>query len=138
MPVYYVMVLAALWGTLASVPEAITRVTHEFLSAIWPRFEKFSFRRLQCIIVAWFFATSVAWTWSGVTFDLMTQIGAFLTLNLGLFVVFSCVLYFNITLPKRYRPSWWVIAGGLVSAVILLLCTIGGAVGLAQKLIAAF
>jgi len=101
-PVYYVVVLAALWGTLTSEPEAISRVTHEFLSAIWPRFEKFSVRRVQCILVAWFFITSLAWTWSGITFKLMIQTSAFLTLSLGLFVVFSCVLYFNMTLPPGY------------------------------------
>ena len=136
-PVYYVMVLAALWGTLASVPEAIARVTHDFFSAIWPRFEKFPVRRLQSIIVVWFFVTSIAWTWSGVTFDLMTQICAFLTASLGLFVVFSCVLYFNFTLPRRYRPSWWVLVGGVASAVILLICAIGGAAGLVWKVMEA-
>ena len=136
-PVYYVMVLMALWGTLASVPEAIARVAHDFLSAIWPRFERFPIRRLQGLIVSWFFATSVVWTWSGVTFDLLTQTGAFLTVSLGLLVVFSCVLYLNMTLPHRYRPRWWVTDGGVVSAVVLLLCTLGGAVGLARKIFAA-
>lgn len=135
-PVYYVMILAALWGTLASVPEAITRVTYDFLCAIWPRFESFSIKRLKCIIVSGCFAASVFWTWSGITFDLMTQIAAFLTVSLGLFVVFSCVLYFNMTLPRLYRPSWWVAASGIASAIVLLMCAIGGGVGLARKLLA--
>ena len=134
-PVYYVVILAALWGTLASVPEAITRVTYDFLCAIWPRFEQFSIRRLKCIIVSGCFAFSVVWTWSGITFDLITQIAAFLTVSLGLFVVFSCVLYFNMTLPRRYRSSWWVASAGVASAVTLLLCAIGGGVGLARKVI---
>jgi hypothetical protein len=134
-PVYYVVVLAALWGTLATVPEAVTRVTHEYLSAVWPRFRDFSTQKLKYILIPWLFVTSLAWTWSGVSFDLMVQIGAFLTLSLGLFVVFSCVLYFNVALPPRYRPSWWVTAGGLASALVLLLCAIGGAVGLANKLL---
>lgn len=134
-PVYYVMILAALWGTLASVPEAITQVTHDFLSAIWPRCEQFPIRRLKCIIVCGCFGCSVVWTWSGLTFDLMTQIAAFLTVSLGLFIVFSCVLYFNMTLPRGYRPSWWVAAAGILSAVALLLCAIGGGVGLASKLV---
>ena len=137
-PVYYVMIVGALWGTLASVPEAITRVTHDFLSAIWPRFEKFSIRRLKLIIVSVCFGCSVAWTWSEVTFDLMTQIAAFLTVSLGLFAVFCCVLYFNMALPRGYRPSWWFATAGVASAVILLLCVIGGGVGLARKLLAAF
>jgi hypothetical protein len=50
-------------------------------------------------------------------------------------MIFSCALYFNLTLPPRYRPRWWVTAGGVASAVILLLCAVGGALGLAQKLI---
>jgi hypothetical protein len=137
-PVYYVMIVAALWGTLASVPEAITRVTYDFLGAIWPRFEQFPIRRLKGIIVSGCFAFSIVWTWSGITFDLMTQIAAFLTVSLGLFVVFSCVLYFNMTLPRAYRPSWWVAASGIVSAVTLLLCAIGGGVGLARKVFAEF
>ncbi len=68
--------------------------------------------------------------------DLMVQVGAFLTLSLGLFVVFSCVLYFNLTLPPRYRPNRWAVAGGILTAVVLLLCAIGGSVGLARKLMA--
>ena len=135
-PVYYVMVLAALWGTLASVPEAITRMTHDFLSAIWPSFETFSVGRLKCLLVGWFFVTSLVWTWSGLSFDLMTQIGSFLTLSLGLFLVFSCILYFNLTLPRRYRPNWWVISASFASAVILLVCSIGSFVGLLRKLMA--
>jgi hypothetical protein len=135
-PAYYVMILAALWGTLASIPEAITQVTHDFLSAIWPRFELLPIRRLKYIIVSGCFASSVMWTWSEVTFDLMTQIAAFMTVSLGLFVVFSCVLYLNMTLPRGYRPSWWVAASGVASAVILLLCAIGGGLGLARKVLA--
>jgi len=137
-PVYYVMILAALWGTLASIPEAIARVSHEFLSAIWPRFESFPVRRLQGLLVGWLILTSIAWTWSGTTFDLVTQVSAFLTLNLGLFLVFSCVLYFNFTLPSRYRPSWWMLAGGVLSAAVLLLCAVVGIVGLANKLASHF
>ena len=92
--------------------------------------------RLKCLLVGWFFVTSLVWTWSGLSFDLMTQIGSFLTLSLGLFLVFSCILYFNLTLPRRYRPNWWVISASFASAVILLVCSIGSFVGLLRKLMA--
>ncbi len=137
-PVYYVMVLVALWGTLASIPEAIARVSHEFLSAIWPRFESFPIRRLQCIIVGWFIITSTAWTRSGTTFDPVTQVSAFLTLNLGLFLVFSCVLYFNFSLPSLYRPGWWMLAGGTLASIVLLMCAIVGVIGLSSKFMTVF
>ncbi len=137
-PVYYVAIAAAMWGTLASVPEAITRVAHEFLSAIWPRFESFPRRRLQAMIVSWFFLTSMIWTWTGMTFNLLTQIAAFLTANLGVSIICICVVYFNATLPKRYRPQLWVLVGGALSAVILLACAAGGAIGLGRKFASMF
>ena len=135
-PVYFIMVLVALWGTLASVPEAVAQVAQEYLSAIWPRFESVPTTRVKRWLIAWFFATGIAWTWSGISFDLMVQVGAFLNLSVGLFIVFCCVLYFNVTLPPRYRPRNWVVAGSLLSAFILLLCAIGGGVGLFRKLLA--
>ena len=137
-PVYYVLVVCALWGTLATVPEAICRMTQGFLSAIWPRFAKFSYRRLKAIVVGWFFVTSLVWTWSDVSFNLMTQIGAFLTLNLGVAIVCIAVVYFNATLPRLYRPHWLTLAGGAASAIVLLACAAGSAVGLANKLMAAW
>jgi len=121
---------------LASVPEAVAQVAHEYLSAIWPRFESVPTARIKRWLIAWFFVTGIVWTWSGVSFDLMVQIAAFLALSVGLFVVFSCILYFNVTLPRRYRPRNWVVAGSFLSAFILLLCSIGGGVGLFRKLLA--
>lgn len=135
-PVYYVAVVAALWGTLASIPEAISQCVHDFLSAIWPRFEKVSVDRVKTVIAMWFFATSMVWVWTGVSFSILTAIGAFFSLSLLLSVVFVCVLYFNATLPPLYRPQWWMIAGGAASAVVLILCAIGGAVGLYNVLMA--
>ena len=92
--------------------------------------------RIKRWLIAWLFPTSVAWTWSDVSFDTMVQVGVFLTLSVGLFVVFSCVLWFNVRLPPGYRPQWWITAGGVLSAFVLLLCAVGGGVGLFRKLLA--
>ncbi|MEX0727505.1 MAG: Nramp family divalent metal transporter [Planctomycetaceae bacterium] len=135
-PVYYVAVVAALWGTLASIPEAISQMVHDFLSAIWPRFEEVSVDRVKTAIALWFFGTSMVWTWTGVSFTLLTALGAFFSLSLLLSVVFACVLYFNVTLPKRYRPQWWVTIGGVISAVVLFICAVGGAMGLYDVFVA--
>lgn len=133
-PVYYVAVLAALWGTLATIPEAETRVAHEFFSAIWPRFASFPFRGLQAIIVLWFLVASCFWIWSGVSFDLLTQIVALLATNLGVALICVAALYLNFKLPPRYRTRWWMLAGGVISALILFLAFAGSAVGLLRKL----
>jgi len=133
-PVYYVLIIVALWGALASIPEAITRVLHESLSAVWPRFEQVPLRSLKRLVVIWIFVTCMIWIWSGVTFDLLTQISAFAALGVMLSLVFCCVLYFNLTLPRGYRPPWWLVAGAVLSAAILLLATTGSGVGLIRKI----
>ena len=135
-PVYYVVVVAALWGTMATVPEAICRVAHDFLGAIWPRFRAVSLRRFQLVMSAWFFLTSLIWIWNGITFDLMTQIGAFLTLNLGVGIVCLAAVYFNATLPRLYRPHLLTLIGGTLSGMILLACAAVSAWGLWQKMAA--
>jgi Mn2+/Fe2+ NRAMP family transporter len=132
-PVYYVCVLAALWGTLASIPEAITRVTHEFLGAVWPLLEHLPVRRLQMVLCGGFFLTSVVWTWSGMTFDLLTQLTGLIALGVGITTVYICVLYFNVTLPRAYRPHWLMVGASSLAAVVLAVCAVGSAIGLIQR-----
>jgi Mn2+/Fe2+ NRAMP family transporter len=133
-PLYYVAILAALWGTLATIPEAVTRVTHEFLSAVWPGFASFPYRGLQSILVLWFFAASCVWIWSDVSFDLLTQIVALLTTNLGIALVCLAALYLNFRLPPRYRTRPLVLAFGVLSALLLLTTFVVSALGLWQKM----
>ena len=132
-PIYYGAVILALWGTLASIPEAITRVADEYLKVVWPnRTQRFS-HDLQLGIVCWLFLATTYWIWSGVSFSTLTQVGSFVTLNVALSAVFVCAIYFNVTLPRPYRPSLLLLVGSVASAVILLCSTCGSAVGLFRK-----
>lgn len=137
-PVYYVVVVAALWGTLATVPEAICRVAHNALCVVWPRLEAISLWNFQAAVSVWLFLAGLAWIWTGITFDLLTQIGAFVTLSLGVGIVSAAAVYFNATLPKLYRPHVLVLAGGVVSSGILLLCAVVSGVSLVQQLLIAW
>jgi Mn2+/Fe2+ NRAMP family transporter len=117
--VYYVCVLAALWGTLQSYPEIYSRVTHEFLAAIWPEWP-ISFGKLQLAICIYVFAASVGLTWSGVQFTTLTNIVAFLTTNMAVALAMLSALWLNFQLPPLYRTRPWMLAAGIVSAVILV------------------
>jgi len=117
--VYYVCVLAALWGTLQAYPEIYSRVTYEFWAAIWPRHTP-SYRRLQIGICAYVFVTAVPLVWSDIEFSTTTAIVAFLATNAGVAVAMLAALYLNFQLPPRYRTRWWMFAGGVASAVILV------------------
>ena len=133
-PIYYVAVLAALWGTMASIPEAVTRVSHDFFSAIWPSFASFPYRGLQTILVGWFFLASCVWIWSDVSFDLLTQIVALLTTNLGIALVCVAAIYLNFSLPPRYRTRKAMLVCAILSALVLLSTFFISGFGLLRKM----
>ncbi len=132
-PVYYVAILAALWGTLATIPEALTRFAHEFLAAVWPRFASYSYRRLQTLIVIWFFISSSVVIWSNITFDLITQVVALLASNMGVGLVCCVAVYLNFKLPPAYRTRPVMLVLGVCSSVVLLSAFVVSAVGMLQK-----
>lgn len=133
-PVYYVAVLLALWGTVASVPEAVARVTHDLLSAVRPATRQIPFRTVLTLLVAWFFVSSQFWNWGGFRFDLLTQIGALVTVNLGVGVVCLLATYYNATLPRLYRAHWLLTLCGVASGIILLAAFAVTAAGMWGKL----
>jgi hypothetical protein len=117
--VYYVCVLAALWGTLQSYPQIYTRVTHEFLAAIWGD-SAIRYRRLKLVICAYVLLAAVSLSWIDVEFATLTAIVSFLATNAGVAVAMLAALYLNFQLPRQYRTRWWMLAAGILSAVILV------------------
>jgi hypothetical protein len=117
--VYYVCVLAALWGSLQSYPEIYSRVTHGFASAIWPQ-RSIRFGWLQIGICLYVVATAVPLVWIEVDFATLTNIVAFLATNAGVALAMLSALYLNFQLPPLYRTRWWMLAACILSAVILV------------------
>jgi hypothetical protein len=117
--VYYVCVLAALWGTLQAYPQIYTRVTHEFLAAICGS-EVITYRRLQIAICAYVLVAAIVLSWVAVEFATLTAIVSFLATNAGVAVAMLAALYLNFQLPRLYRTRWWMLAAGILSAIILV------------------
>jgi hypothetical protein len=132
--VYYVCVLAALWGTLQAYPEIYSRVTHEFLSAIWPE-KKIAYGRLKIGICAYVLLASVALVWTDVDFATLTGIVSFLATNAGVAVAMLAALYLNFQLPPLYRTRRWMLAACIVSAVILVMVSAVSGWELARSII---
>jgi hypothetical protein len=116
--VYYICVLAALWGTLQSYPEIYARVTDDFLRTLWPS-AAMPFRRLQWLIGGYVFLTAGALVWIDVQFTTLTAIVSFLATNGGVALAMLAALYLNFQLPSLYRTRWWMLAARMVAAVIL-------------------
>jgi len=131
--IYYVTVIAALWGTLQAFPEVYARVTHEFCQAIWPK-KAIRFALLQRIICVYIAVGCVVLVWVDPPFDILISLVTFLVTSLPVALMMFASIYLNFLLPPRYRTHGIVLAGGCLSAVILTVATYISATGLADKL----
>jgi Mn2+/Fe2+ NRAMP family transporter len=131
--VYYVCVIAALWGTLQAFPEAYARVTQEFFQAVWPA-RVWSYDTIRGIICAYLFVFTTVLVWTGASFDMLIQIASFLVSNLALALVMFAALYLNFKLPPAYRTRLPVLIGGVISAVVLSIFAAISGWGLTVKL----
>jgi len=135
--VYYICVIAALWGTLQALPEAYARVTQEFFQAVWPN-RAWDFDKIRAAICLYLFVFTTAVVWTGASFDLLIQIAGFLVSNLALSAVMFAALYLNFKLPPAYRTRLPVLIGGVVSAVVLSVFAAISGWGLTVKLAASW
>jgi hypothetical protein len=131
--VYYVCVVAALWGTLQSYPDVYARGVTEYLRAIWPQ-RTWRQRWVQVVICLYVLASATAVIWSDMDFDAMTQTVNFLATTLGVAAAMLAGLYLNFQLPPAYRTRWWMLAAGVLSAGVLMGVTVVSAIGVWQLL----
>ncbi len=133
--VYYVCIVAALWGTLQALPEAYARVTQDFFKAVWPKVN-WKYGPIRGVICIYLFVSTTVTVWLDLSFDTVTQVVSFLVSNLGVALVMLAVLYLNHQLPKAYRTSKPVLIGGILSAVVLGVVSAVSGWGLVAKLTA--
>jgi hypothetical protein len=131
--VYYVCILAALWGTLQAYPEVYTRVTHEFCRAIWPQ-RSFSIDRFRVVLAVYVLVVTVPLLWSNVSFATLTGIVAFLATNAGVAVAMIAALWLDRQLPPLYRTRPWMFAAGVLSATVLIGVSVISGWGLVEKI----
>lgn len=132
--IYYICVVAALWGTLQALPEIYTRIIQEFFQAVWPA-SSWDYRAIQRLLCLYLFLSSLIFTWSDLPFDTLVQIASFVLANLAIALALIAALYLNFQLPPAYRTRLPMLIGGLVSAVVLGAIAGLGGWGLAAKLL---
>ncbi|RIK81278.1 MAG: hypothetical protein DCC67_08330 [Planctomycetota bacterium] len=131
--VYYVCVLAALWGTLQSYPDIYARGVKEYIRAIWPERH---WRQLwiQVVICAYVFTTATVVIWSDLNFDTLTLTVNFLATTFGVAIAMLAGLYLNSVLPPAYRTRPIVLAAGVFSAITLVAVTAVSGYGVWRQL----
>ena len=116
--IYYVCIIAALWGTLQALPEIYARVMQGFLTAVWPDRE-WNYSRLKRGVCLYIFTAAVVIIWTEVAFDVLTQIAGFLLANLAIALLMPAAIYLNFKLPPAYRTGRITLVGSLVSLIVL-------------------
>ena len=131
--IYYVCIIAALWGTLQALPEIYARVTTEFFESIWPD-RTWSYYKIKRVICLYIFATTMLIVWNNIPFDILTQIAGFLIANFAIALIMVAALYLNFKLPPAYRTRPSILVGAVVSTVVLLISAAISGWGLIGKL----
>ena len=131
--IYYVCIVAALWGTLQALPEIYARVVSEFAEAVWPDRE-WNFERLKRLICVYMFTIATIIIWLDVPFNTLIQIAGFILANLAIAILMPAALYLNFELPPAYRTRPVILVGALISAVVLAVFAAISGWGLAVKL----
>ena len=132
-PVYYVTVIAALWGTLSALPEVYSRVTQEFFSAIWPD-RKWSYTIIRRVVVCTIFVQASYFIWANLKFDLIIQVAGFFLATASVAATALAGFYLNHKLPPAYRTHRAVWLAAALATLILLVVTCMSAYGLVRKL----
>ena len=132
--VYYVCIIAALWGTLQALPEIYARVIQEFCVAIWPQ-GKWDYDRIRRRICLYIFCTTMIIVWLNIPFDILIQIAGFILANFSIALIMLAAIYLNFKLPSVYRTRWPILSGALVAAVVLVIFAVISGQGLITKLL---
>ena len=131
--IYYIAIVAALWGTLQALPEVYARVMQEFGQAIRPH-RKWSYDRIKRIVCGYLLVTTFIVVWLDVPFDILTQVAGFILANLAISLMMAAALYLNFKLPAAYRTRLPMLTGAVASALVLFAFAGISGWGLAGKL----
>lgn len=123
-PVYYISVLAALWGTLYSLPEMYARLTHEFLGALIGAVRRAPYRKVFLAVGVYIGVVCICVIWSGMQPVTIMDIAAMISTNIGIMMVCFGAFWLNKSLPKEYRMGKLVLVGMLIAAFMLTLVSV--------------
>ena len=131
--IYYICVVAALWGSLQALPEIYARVTQEFLQAIWPAVS-WRYGLIKRCICLYIFTVTMILVWLDIPFNILIQVAGFLFANFAIALIMLAALYLNFKLPRPYRTRLPMLVGSLGSAAVLVLFAGISGWGLIRKL----
>ena len=122
-PLYYVTILTALWGTLNALPEIYVRGAHSFLCQLLSR--DLDYGKFMKIFAVTMLGLTWLFIWTETTPIFMIDLVALFSTNIGVGIVCVAALWLDHQLPPERRASiwvWWatVVSAGVVSFMSLV------------------
>ena len=118
-PLYYVTILAALWGTLNALPDIYARGAHSFLTQLIPRFENLSYRRVMNLFGPVVLCLSWVFIWSGTTPIIMIDLVALFSTNIAVGLAAFAGVWLDRQLPSAQRTSPWILWGAIAGTALI-------------------
>jgi hypothetical protein len=124
-PLYYVTILAALWGTLNALPDIYGRGAHSFLRQLLPGARDWSLSSVRNVYGLSALVLSGFFIWSGTTPIIMVDMVALFSTNVGVGLTCIAAIWLNRQLPPGKRVPAWLsgaaVAGAAVTNVMALI-----------------
>lgn len=118
-PLYYITILAALWGTMNALPDIYGRGAQSCLRQLIPCLRDLSYRKAVRVIgplllvFCWFFI------WTGTLPIIMMDLVALFSTNLGVGLTAAAGIWLDRQLPSEMRTSRWVLWAAVAAAALI-------------------
>ncbi|MGI8782565.1 MAG: Nramp family divalent metal transporter [Acidobacteriota bacterium] len=124
-PVYYVTILAALWGTLNSLPDIYARGAHSILTQTLPAARNLTLRTVMNVFGLTMLALTWLLIWTETTPIILIDLVALFSTNIGVGLTCFAAVWLDGQLPPERRvarPVWWatLLSAAVIAAMSLI------------------
>ena len=116
-PLYYVTILTALWGTLNALPDIYVRGAHSFLSQLLSR--DLDYGKVMKVFAVTMLGLTWLFIWTETTPIFMINLVALFSTNIGVGIVCVAALWLDRQLPVERQASPWIWWATVVSALVI-------------------
>jgi len=118
-PLYYVIILAALWGTLNALPEIYGRGAHSFLQQLLPQGKKLRYSLVMKVFGFTLLLLTWVFIWTETTPIVMIDLVALFSTNIGVGLTCIAAVWLDGQLPPEQRTAKPVRWAGIAAAAVI-------------------
>ncbi len=118
-PLYYLIILAALWGTLNALPEIYGRGAHSLLQQLLPKGKDLSYSRVMKVFGFTLLVLTWVFIWTETTPIVMIDLVALFSTNIGVGLTCIAAVWLDGQLPPELRTGRPIRWAGIAAAAVI-------------------